>query len=152
MTRPAVLLVDDNEADLMLALAAIELSGLQAEISVVRCGEEALEFLRRSGRHAERPGSDPSVVLLDLNMPRMSGLDVLSVMRADPTLRRIPVVMLTTSGEQQDIDASYERGSNAYVIKPVSFDGTVEAMRTLAAFWTMLNTVTTRGAAPHRPS
>ncbi|AFZ66889.1 response regulator [Deinococcus peraridilitoris] len=148
MTTPLVLLVDDNEADLMLALAAIELSSLKADVCIARDGEEALEFLRRSGRHANRPDNDPSVVLLDLNMPRMNGLEVLSIIRADASLRRIPVVMLTTSAEQQDIDASYERGSNAYVVKPVSFDGTVEAMRTLAAFWTMLNnTVTPKNGA-----
>ncbi|BDP41408.1 response regulator [Deinococcus aetherius] len=134
-----VLLVDDNETDVILAQAALELSGLGAVVSVARDGADALAFLRREGPHASRGTGDPHVVLLDLNMPRMSGLEVLGELRRDARLRHLPVVMLTTSQADGDVYSSYASGANAYVVKPVSFDGTVEAMRTLTAFWVALN-------------
>lgn len=146
--RRHVLLVDDNEADVMLALAALELSGLDAQVSVVQNGQEALEFLRREGGYADREPGDPTLVLLDINMPGMNGFDALEEIRRDRGLRHLPVVMLTSSSAERDIHASYRRGTNAYVVKPVSFDGTVTAMQNLTAFWMTLNRTASQQERP----
>lgn len=146
MIRPHVLLVDDNEYDVMLTVAALELSGLDPRVTVVHDGAEAIDYLRGA---MGTPELEPSLVLLDINMPRMNGLEFLDELRRDPRMRHLPVVMLTSSNAERDIHTSYSRGSNAYVVKPVSFDGTVEAIRTLTAFWVVLNrTLPGRHAGP----
>lgn len=134
-----ILLVDDNPNDLELALSAIggeQVGGSQPEVVVAGGGQEAMHLLRCAVTHG-RPL--PDLILLDLKMPQMDGLAVLDAIRAEDSLRDIPVVMLTTSGEDRDIRDSYAHGASAYVIKPLDFAQFSEAMRTIQAFWTNLN-------------
>ena len=130
-----ILLVEDNLKDVELALAALAENNLANEVVVARDGAEAWDYLTRQGRYAERPPGSPAVVLLDLKMPKIDGLEVLRRMKADDALRMIPVVMLTSSREQQDVIESYRLGVNAYVVKPVAFDKFMAAVRSLGLFW-----------------
>ena len=134
-----ILLVEDNPKDLELTLAALEQSQLANEVVVVRDGEEALEFLQRRGAYANRNTSDPAVVLLDLKLPKIDGLEVLERVKADPRLKQTPVVMLTSSREESDLVRSYELGVNAFVVKPVDFNAFFEAIQDLGMFWAILN-------------
>ena len=134
-----VLLAEDNLKDVELALAALEEHNLANEVDVVRDGAEALEYLCREGRYANRPPGSPAVVLLDLKMPRIDGLEVLRRMKASDTLRSIPVVMLTSSREEKDLIESYRLGVNAYVVKPVAFDRFIAAVKSLGLFWAVYN-------------
>jgi CheY-like chemotaxis protein len=134
-----ILLAEDNPQDVELAVAALEENRLANEVVVVRDGVAALEYLRCQGAYANRPSGSPVVVLLDLKMPKMDGLEVLRHMKADEALRTIPVVMLTSSREERDLVESYRLGANAYVVKPVAFDQFLEAVRTLGLFWAVLN-------------
>lgn len=135
-----ILLVEDREADIQLTLRAFHKSGVANEVVVVRDGEEALDYLFARGTHAGR-NTDvmPEVVLLDLNLPKIDGLEVLRSMRADPRTRRLPVVMLTSSTEEKDLIASYDLGANSYVRKPVDFSQFVEAGKQLGLYWLVLN-------------
>lgn len=128
-----ILLVEDNPADVLLTREAFEEIEFAHHLHHARDGVEALRFLRREGEHAQAPR--PDVILLDLNMPRMSGLEVLDILKVDPGLRRIPVIVLTTSRSGQDIWRSYDLHANAYLPKPVSIGEFVEVMRTLRNFW-----------------
>jgi CheY-like chemotaxis protein len=134
-----ILYVEDCAEDVELTLAALEQNGLANEVVVARDGVEALEYLTRSGSFAERPAGNPAVVLLDIKMPRMDGLEVLRWIRGQVHLRSLPVVMLTSSREEQDIIESYQLGVNAYVVKPVEFQEFMQAVRTLGLFWAILN-------------
>lgn len=134
-----ILLVEDDTNDLELTLTALEKSHLANEVDVARDGEEALEYLERRGAHAARPDGDPVVVLLDLKLPKVDGLEVLQRMRLHPALRVVPVVMLTSSREERDIVRSYGLGVNAYVVKPVDFGEFIEAIRELGLFWAVIN-------------
>jgi CheY-like chemotaxis protein len=134
-----ILLVEDNPNDLELTLAALEQSQLANEVVVVRDGEEALDFLGRRGAHANRNTSDPAVVLLDLKLPKVDGLEVLEKVKADPHLKQTPVVMLTSSREESDLIRSYELGVNAFVVKPVGFREFFDAIQDLGVFWAILN-------------
>lgn len=134
-----VLLVEDSARDAELTLEALGESRFANEVVVTRDGAEALDWLHRRGTHAARPPGVPAVVLLDLKMPRVDGLEVLRQMRADDALRAIPVVMLTSSREERDLVESYRLGVNAYVVKPVAFDAFIHAVRTLGLFWAVLN-------------
>ncbi|WP_414472754.1 response regulator [Microvirga sp. M2] len=134
-----ILLVEDNPKDLELTLAALEQSQLANEVVVVRDGEEALDFLNRRGLHANRNTSDPAVVLLDLKLPKIDGLEVLEKVKADPRLKQTPVVMLTSSREESDLIRSYELGVNAFVVKPVGFREFFDAIQDLGVFWAILN-------------
>lgn len=134
-----ILLVEDNPKDLELTLAALEQSQLANEVVVVRDGEEALEFLHRRGAHANRNTSDPAVVLLDLKLPKIDGLEVLERVKSDPSLKQTPVVMLTSSREESDLVRSYELGVNAFVVKPVGFREFFDAIQDLGVFWAILN-------------
>ena len=134
-----ILLVEDNPKDRELTLAALEQSQLANEIVVVRDGEEALDFLNRRGAHANRNTSDPAVVLLDLKLPKIDGLEVLETVKADPYLRQTPVVMLTSSREESDLIRSYELGVNAFVVKPVGLREFFDAIQDLVVFWAILN-------------
>lgn len=134
-----ILLAEDNSQDVELAVAALEEHRLANEVVVVRDGAAALDYLRSQGEHANRPSGAPVVVLLDLKMPKVDGLEVLRQMKGDEALRAIPVVMLTSSREERDLVESYRLGVNAYVVKPVAFDQFLDAVRTLGLFWAVLN-------------
>jgi two-component system response regulator len=135
-----ILLVEDNESDELLTLRAFKRSNILNEVVVVRDGSEALDYLFAKGVHAGRDASAlPALVLLDLNLPRIDGLGVLRAIRADNRTGLLPVVVLTSSKEDEDVVRSYELGANAYVRKPVDFVQFSEAARTLGLFWLMVN-------------
>lgn len=134
-----VLLAEDSANDAELTLAALAEHHLANEVVVVKDGVLAWEYLSRTGAYAGRPPGAPAVVLLDLKMPRMDGLEVLRRIRADERLRTIPVVILTSSREERDIIEGYKLGVNAYVVKPVGFDAFVAAVKNLGLFWAVLN-------------
>jgi CheY-like chemotaxis protein len=138
MLKP-ILLVEDNPNDLELTLIALERSQLANDVVIARDGAEALDYLRCQGEYAERQSGNPTVVLLDLKLPKIDGLEVLKEIRATPGLKSIPVVMLTSSKEEQDLVRSYELGVNAYVVKPVDFGDFVRAIADLGIFWAVLN-------------
>lgn len=138
MLKP-ILLVEDNPRDLELSLLALEKSNLANEVVTVRDGKEALDYLFRRGAYAERQQGNPAVVLLDLKLPKVDGIEVLEKIKAEPTLQAVPVVMLTTSREEKDLLRSYQLGVNAYVVKPVVFKEFIEAIRELGIFWAVLN-------------
>lgn len=138
MLKP-ILLVEDNPNDLELTLIALERSQLANDVVIARDGAEALDYLRGQGEYAERQSGNPTVVLLDLKLPKIDGLEVLKEIRATPGLKSIPVVMLTSSKEEQDLVRSYELGVNAYVVKPVDFGDFVRAIADLGIFWAVLN-------------
>ena len=134
-----VLLAEDSAHDVELTLEALAQHNLANEVIVTRDGAEAWDYLTCRGRFAGRPVGNPAVVLLDLKMPKMDGLEVLRLMRANPALRSIPVVMLTSSREESAVVKSYELGVNAYVVKPVAFEEFMNAVRNLGLFWAVLN-------------
>lgn len=134
-----ILLVEDNPNDVELTLTALEENNLANEVIVLRDGEEALDYLFRRGRFQDRPDGNPAVVLLDLKMPKVDGLEVLRQMKRDDQLKVVPVVMLTSSREEQDLVESYKLGVNAYVVKPVHFDEFVQAVSKLGVFWAVIN-------------
>ena len=140
MSSPEVLLVEDNPSDVELARHAFARNNLAAVLHVARDGVEALEFLFATGPHACRAGRrPPRLVLLDLKLPRLDGLEVLRRVKADPRTRSIPVVMLSTSCEDRDVDASYGLGVNSYVVKPVDFEQFMRAVAILGTYWLVLN-------------
>lgn len=134
-----ILLVEDNPNDIELTLAALESSQLANEIVICRDGAEALDFIFRRGAHDGRRQQDPAVVLLDLKLPKVDGLEVLAKVKSDPQTRGIPVVMLTSSREETDVVRSYNLGVNAFVVKPVAFDEFFAAIREIGVFWALLN-------------
>lgn len=136
--RP-ILLVEDSPNDVELTLAALAKCQLANEVHVVRDGVEALDYLYARGSFQGRDGGEPAVVLLDLKLPRVDGLQVLEAIKADPALRQIPVVMLTSSREEKDIVQSYRLGVNAFVVKPVGFKDFLEAIQDIGVFWAILN-------------
>jgi CheY-like chemotaxis protein len=134
-----ILLAEDNPQDAELILEALADNKLANRVTLVRDGVEALEYLRCEGKYATRPPGLPAVVVLDIKMPRMDGIEVLRAIRADPALKLVPVVMLTSSREEQDLIHSYSLGSNAYVVKPVKFAEFVGAVKNIGVFWAVLN-------------
>ncbi|KAB1068496.1 response regulator [Methylobacterium planeticum] len=134
-----ILLVEDNPNDIELTLAALEKSQLANEIVICRDGAEALEYLYRRGPYEAREPLDPAVVLLDLKLPKVDGLEVLAKVKGDAQTRAIPVVMLTSSREESDLVRSYDLGVNAFVVKPVGFKDFFEAIQDLGVFWAVLN-------------
>jgi len=136
-----ILLAEDNANDLELTLAALDENRVANEVIAVRDGEEAIEYLELRGRFAGRAGGNPVLVLLDLKMPKVDGLEVLRHIKTSPALRTIPVVMLTSSREESDLVRSYELGVNAYVVKPVDFSDFMTAVRRLGGFWAVVNEV-----------
>jgi len=136
---PAILIAEDNPNDVELTIEALSQHNLANRVTVAHDGVEALEYLRREGDFSEREPGDPAVVLLDIKMPRKDGLEVLREIRSDPALRRIPVVILTSSREEQDLITSYDLGVNAYVVKPVDFPSFIDAVKELGVFWALIN-------------
>lgn len=136
---PDILLAEDNPNDVELTLEALAQHNLANRVTVAHDGVEALEYLRREGVFAGREPRAPAVVLLDIKMPRKDGLEVLREIRSDPELRRLPVVILTSSREEQDIITSYDLGVNAYVVKPVDFQAFIAAVEHLGVFWALIN-------------
>jgi CheY-like chemotaxis protein len=136
---PGILLAEDNPNDVELTIEALGQHHLANRVTVAHDGVEALEYLRREGAFSEREPGDPAVVLLDIKMPRKDGLEVLREIRGDPALKRQPVVILTSSREEQDLITSYDLGANAYVVKPVDFPSFIEAVKELGIFWAVIN-------------
>ncbi|QOV90713.1 response regulator [Humisphaera borealis] len=134
-----ILLVEDNPKDLELTLAALERSQLANDVVTVRDGEEALDYLFIRGRFKDRPRGLPAVILLDLKLPKVDGLEVLRAIKSEAATQTVPVVMLTSSREEQDLVRSYKLGVNAYVVKPVGFKDFVDAIQDLGVFWAVLN-------------
>ena len=134
-----ILLAEDNENDVELTLTALHECRLRNEVEVVRDGAEALDYIYKRGKYAGRGNGLPCVVLLDLKMPKVDGLEVLRQMKSDAALKHIPVVMLTSSREERDLVRSYELGVNAYVVKPVDFQQFIESVKQLGCFWAIIN-------------
>jgi CheY-like chemotaxis protein len=134
-----IVLAEDNANDVELTLTALRENHVMNDIAVVRDGAEALDYLFRRGAYAGRPGGNPALLLLDLKMPKVGGLEVLRQIKADAALKTIPVVVLTSSREEQDLVSTYDLGVNAYVVKPVDFVDFVEAVKRLGAFWAVVN-------------
>jgi two-component system response regulator len=134
-----ILLVEDNPDDVELALHAFRRSKITNEIRVVRDGEEALAYLFRTGPFADRTGTGPKVILLDLKLPKIDGLEVLARVRADERLRTLPIVIMTSSREERDLVESYRLGVNSYIVKPVDFAQFVEVAAQLGLYWAVLN-------------
>lgn len=140
MSGKSILLVEDNPDDVELTLRALKKNNIANDVVVARDGEEALEYLTATGKYAGRSAADlPQVVLLDLKLPKVGGLEVLRAMRADPRTRMLPVVVLTSSTEEPDIITSYQLGANSYIRKPVDFNQFQEAVRQLGLYWLVLN-------------
>lgn len=134
-----ILLVEDDPKDIELTLTALEEYNLANEIVVVRDGVEALDYLYRRGKFEQRSHGYPVVVLLDLKMPRLDGVQVLQQIKADEQLRLIPVVVLTSSRESRDLEECYKLGVNAYVVKPVRFTEFIKAIKQIGMFWVLIN-------------
>ena len=132
-------MAEDSQKDVELTLAALEEHNLMNKVDVVSDGAEALDYLYCRGKYRDRGPEPPVVVLLDLKMPKVDGLEVLRTIKQDPQLRALPVVMLTSSREERDLVESYKVGVNAYVVKPVEFQRFVHAIKDLGAFWAVIN-------------
>jgi CheY-like chemotaxis protein len=134
-----ILLAEDDPGDVELTLAALAAYRLADDVMVVGDGEQALDYLYRRRAFAQRPEPNPILVLLDLKMPKVNGLEVLRTIKADATLKHIPVVLLSSSREASDVAQCYEHGANAYVVKPVQFDEFMKAVQSLSEFWAAVN-------------
>jgi CheY-like chemotaxis protein len=140
MTTQDILLVEDNPDDVELTRIAFAEAGIEGRMAVVRDGAEALDYLFARGAHADRdPSALPAIVLLDLNLPKRDGREVLQGIRSDPRTRKLPVVVLTTSDEPFDVEASYALGVNSYIRKPVDFDQFVAVVKQIGLYWLVLN-------------
>jgi len=151
MKLKRILLVEDNENDAELTLEALSEHNLANGVDLVRDGVEALDYLNGTGRFAGSETGNLAVILLDLKLPKVDGLEVLRTIRSDPRLKYIPVVVLTSSREEKDVVESYRLGVNAYVVKPVNFTEFINAVKEIGAFWAIINepppAPTARGAA-----
>ncbi|MBM2839448.1 MAG: response regulator receiver protein [Deltaproteobacteria bacterium] len=134
-----ILLVEDNPNDMELTLEALAEYNLANDVEVARDGEEALDFLYRRGKYSDRDKNNPAVVLLDLKLPKIDGLEVLKTIRSDDLLKLIPVVILTSSREERDKVEGYRLGVNAYVVKPIDFHEFINAVKELGLFWAIIN-------------
>jgi two-component system, chemotaxis family, response regulator Rcp1 len=133
VTSIQILVVEDNDADVRLMMESLKEAKISNSVHVVDDGVEALEFLRRQGKHSE--ALRPDLILLDLNLPRKDGREVLAEIKSDPELSSIPVVILTASRAEQDMIKSYARHANCYIVKPVDFDGLMEVVKSIEKFW-----------------
>ncbi len=134
-----ILLAEDDPTDVELTINALSEHNLANDIFVVRDGAEALDYLTRTGAYAGIPAGNPVVILLDLKMPRVDGMQVLEQIKSDNNLKKIPVVILTSSSESRDLETCYQLGVNAYVVKPVKFAEFVEAVKEIGVFWALIN-------------
>lgn len=134
-----ILMAEDNSSDIELTVTALSERNLANQLVIVRDGAEALEYLERKGEYQNRKTGNPGLILLDIKMPRMDGIEVLEYIKQHPQFRTIPVVMLTSSREDNDLEKAYNLGVNAYVVKPVSFTQFMEAIRQIGFFWAVLN-------------
>ncbi|MCH7740427.1 MAG: response regulator [Chloroflexi bacterium] len=150
MVRKAIeiLLVEDNPNDVELTLHALRSNNIANEVHVARDGEEALEMIFGSGRWADHP-ERPAIVLLDLKLPKVDGLEVLRKLKTDPRTQAMPVVVLTSSREEPDIAAAYQLGANSYIVKPVDFDQFLDCVRQLGLYWLLLNEHPPENALEH---
>lgn len=140
MVNKNLLLVEDNPDDVLLTIRALRKSNILNEVIITRDGAEALDYLFGKGKWEGRDVTQmPEAILLDLNMPKMGGLEVLKAIRSDPRTKRLPVIILTTSDEESDINGGYELGANSYITKPVDFDQFHEAIKQLGLYWLVLN-------------
>ena len=135
-----ILLAEDNPNDVELTLTAFKAGNLANPVEVVRDGAEALDYIYARGKYAGRSTGNPVVVLLDIKMPKLSGMEVLETIKKDPNLRLIPVVLLTSSREEADLLRGYRSGANAFVVKPVQFEEFSKTVKELAIFWALINT------------
>jgi CheY-like chemotaxis protein len=138
-TLGRILIVEDDPNDVELTLTALADYNLANEVVVTRDGQQALDYLYSRGQYSARPGGNPAVMLLDLKLPKVNGLEVLQQIRSDGRLKMIPVVVLTSSNEEKDVIRSYSLGVNAYVVKPVDFHEFVNAVKELGVFWAVIN-------------
>ncbi len=134
-----ILLAEDDPLSVELTLEVLDEYNLANDVTVVEDGEQALDYLYRRGKYANRLNGNPAVILLDLKMPKVDGLEVLRQVKSDPDLRVIPVIILTSSNMESDLVESYQLGANAYVVKPVAFPDFVEAIKILGVFWALIN-------------
>lgn len=134
-----ILLVEDSPNDVELTLEALSEHNLANEVEVAKDGQEALDYLYHQGQFSDRPDGNPAVILLDLKLPKINGIEVLRQLRSDDRLKLIPVVVLTSSHEEQDRVESYKLGANAYVVKPVDFHAFIDAVKSLGIFWAIIN-------------
>jgi two-component system response regulator len=140
-TLKRILLVEDSSRDAELILDALETHQLANEVVHVRDGAEALDYLYRRGQFAGRADDQPALLLLDLKLPKVDGLEVLRQIKGDAAIKMIPVVMMTSSRQEQDLVRSYELGVNAYVVKPMKFQDFIDAVKQVGAFWAVINEV-----------
>lgn len=136
-----ILLAEDSDADAEMTMRALKKNKVTNTVVWVHDGAEALDYLKREGRFADRPNTLPRLVLLDIKMPRVDGIEVLRAMKADEQLRTIPVVMLTSSAEERDIVETYQLGVNSYLVKPVEFERFVDEVARAGCYWTLMNRV-----------
>jgi DNA-binding response OmpR family regulator len=134
-----ILMVEDDPKDVELTLTALEEYNLANEVVVTRDGQEALDYLHRRGQYSNRSQENPAVILLDLKLPKVDGLEVLQEIRSDERLQMVPVIVLTSSHQEKDVMRSYKLGVNAYVVKPVDFHEFVNAVKELGVFWAVIN-------------
>ena len=155
MNAKRILLIEDSPQDAELVLFALEPNRLAGEVMHVRDGAEALDYLYRRGDFSDRADGQPILILLDLKLPKIDGLEVLRQIKGDPDLEMIPVVMMTSSRQEQDLLRSYQLGVNAYVVKPMKFQDFVDAVKQVSGFWSVINEVPERlrrsGAAGDAP-
>ena len=142
-----ILLAEDNANDVELTLMALKTNNVLSEVVVTRDGAETLDYLLRRRQYADREPGDPGLMLLDLKMPKIDGLEVLKQVKSNPQFRTIPIVVLTSSREEQDLVRSYNFGVNAYVVKPVEFHDFVDAIKLVGGFWAVVNEPPPTGAA-----
>jgi CheY-like chemotaxis protein len=145
-----ILLVEDSEGDIELLFSAVELQQLPCEITIVRDGAEALDFMTQRGRFAGQSNNPPALVLLDLKLPKIDGLEVLRRMKGDAVFKRVPIVILTSSREENDLLMSYDLGANAYVVKSMELSRFLDSIKRLVSFWLFVNEPPplTRSSAP----
>jgi CheY-like chemotaxis protein len=140
-----ILLAEDNPNDVELTMAALSELNLANPIVAVNDGVEVIEYLRCEGKYSKRKKGSPAVILLDIKMPRMDGIEVLQIIRSDSALKLIPVVMLTSSREEPDLKKCYELGTNAYVVKPVDYKDFMMAVKNMGVFWALINELPPEG-------
>ena len=134
-----ILIVDDSPNDVLLAIKTLKKNNLANEIDVAKDGEEALDYLYKRGKYDGRENVNPAVIVMDIKMPKVNGIEVLKDIRSNPEFKLIPVIMLTSSGKQKDLVESYKLGANAYVVKPVDIAQFMEAIKVLGQFWAVIN-------------